>query len=329
MQAHYRINWKSGMRLSDAVFNASDQYHISQLAPLYEMMLNGGYGHLAQPRFRCEIDNSEMSVIEMSVVALTPDGDLMNVQFDHNKRDLFQKLSVPEDREPFVVYLEQLSSEYETFEDSGIPYKALKSNLIFKSEAQSYSNPNAVAVARFEYKQCWMMDNSFIPPCICVKANSDLWNLAHVYSRVLQDLLPGLKSKISSEFAPEVVSLLPLVSSLSIEIRKEIDEMSPKHLITIMQKVIGSMVAVFHGRVAEMIPEKESCEAFVELEYIPNGIGQRVNEGIRLTQLLNQMVMSLRQPVTPEPQQQVMPRMPRQPRVLDTSSERKSFKTRK
>lgn len=318
------------MRLSDAVFNASDEFHASQFQPLYELMLKGGYGHIAQPRYRCEVDNSEMSVIEMNVTALTPNGCLINCQFDHNERNLFQKIPMPVSHDTFIVYLEQSTTEFEAFEDKEIPYRANKLNLIFKPEGINYSNPDAVAVARFEYKQCWMMDSTFIPPCTSLKANADLWNLGHSYSRLLTELSSILRSKTSSEMGIEVVSILPAVTMLSTEVRKEMDELSPKHLVTIMQQIIGVIVAVFQARLPETIPEYDSCVAYTEAEFVSNRISPLVEEGIRLTQVLLPMISGLRQQVVePEPIPQPAPRVVRQPRTLDTSSERKSFKSRK
>ena len=318
------------MRLSDAVFNASDEFHVSQLLPLYELMLKGGYGHLAQPRYRCEVDNSEMSVIEMNVAALTPNGRLINCQFDHNERDLFQKIPMPVSHDAFIVYLEQSTTEFEAFEDKEIPYRADKLNLIFKPEDVNYSNPDAVAIARFEFKQCWMMDNTFIPPCILLKANADLWNLGHSYSRLLADLCSQLRSKTKSEMGIEIISLLPVVAMLSTEVRKEMDELSPKHLVTIMQQIIGTIISVFQTSAPELIPEYDSCEAYMEAEFVSNRIGPLVEEGIRLTQVLLPMISGLRQQLDePEPLPQPSPRVVRQPRPIDTSSERRSFKSRK
>lgn len=317
------------MRLSDAVFNASDEFHISQLLPLYELMLKGGYGHITQQRFRCEVDNNEMSVIEMNVTALTPEGILINTRFDHNERNLFQKIPMPDSRDPFIVYLEQSTSEFEQFEDKGIPYKSYKTSIVLKPESTSYSNPEAVAVARFEYKQCWVMDNSYIAPCVSLKANADLWNLGHVYSRLLSDLSSALLSKASSELGHEVVSIMPVIAMLHTEIRKEMDEMSPKHLVTIMQQTINAITATFLTRASTYIPDNESCVAYIESEFVSNRIEPLVKEGIRLTQLLFQMINGLRQPTIVEPEPQIPQRIARQPRMLDTSSERKSFKSRK
>lgn len=334
MRANYRIDWKSGMRLSDAVFNASDEYQIARFRPLYELMLSGGYGHLSKPRFRCEIDNAEMSVIEMNVTALNPAGGLIETRFDHNERNLFQKMPMPESHEPFIVYIEQSASEFDSFEDKGIPYKAPRTTLIFKPESVHYANPDAIALSRLEYKQCWLIDNTFIPPCVSLKANTDLWNLGHMYSKALSGLTSSLMTKTTSEMGSGIMGLLPVVSVLSTEVSKEMDSISPKHLVTIMQQVIGAVLSVFQTRGTEYVPEYGSCLSFVESEYMSDRIEPLVDEGIRLTQLLTGMVDGLRQPVVvePEPLPQSQPspaRLPRQPRLLDTSSERKSFKSRK
>lgn len=334
MRANYRINWKSGMRLSDAVFNASDEFHISQLLPLYGLMLRDGYGHITQPRFRCETDNAEMSVIEMNVTALTPDGGLIHVMFDHNERDLFQNIPMPEQHDPFIVYLEQSTSDFDTFEDKDIPYRSGRMKLIFKAESTGYANPDAVAVARFEFKQCWVMDNSFIPPCVMVKANADLWNQGHVYSRLLSDLASLLPAKASTGMGMEALSLIPAISMLSTEIRKEMDGMSPKHLVTVMQQALGAIISVFQTGMADCIPEHDACLEYVNAEYVPTRIAALVDEGIRLTRILQQMVAELRPQAAPQPEPAPMPapqpvRVARQPRTPDTSSERRSFKSRK
>lgn len=317
------------MRLSDAVFNAADEYHISRLVPLFMLMLKGGYGHMAQPRFRCEVDNAEMSVIEMNVTALSPSGQFINIQFDHTERGMLQKLPMPESHEPFIVYLEQSDSRFDEFEDKGIPYKTNSISLVFKPESVGYSNPDAIAVARFKYQQCWTMDNAFIPPCITLKANADLWNLTHTYHRILSDLQSALVGKCSSEAGNEVLSLIPVIASITTEVGKERDEMSPKHLVTLMQQCISALYFTFQPGFQYLLSESESYKAFIEAEFLPSRIDILVNEGIRLTQLLLQHIVELKQAVLPQVEPQVVTRPVRQPRMLDTSSERKSFKSRK
>lgn len=321
------------MRLSDAVFRASDDFHLSQLAPLYELMLRGGYGHLIQPRFRCDVDNQEMSVIEMNVMALSPAGELIDVTFSHNDRDLFQKLKMPESTESFIVYLESSENEFDTFTENDIPFRDKKYTLVFKCESANYVSRNAIPVARFEYKQCWMMDMSFIPPCISIHANADLWNLAHLYLKTLKELITSLRFKIDSEMSDVVITLLPVLQSISIEIEKEIDEMTPKHMTTLMQQAVCIVYNGCEINSKYNIPDKDCCATFVNANYNPIKIADLINEGIRLTQILNNLIGGFKQReiIVPEP-------IPARPisqeernisRQRDTSSQRVSFRNKK
>lgn len=331
MRAHYRVNWKSGMRLSDAVFSANDEFHLSQLTPLYELLLRGGYGHIIQPRFRCDVDNQEMSVIEILVRAISPSGELISLSFSHNDRELYQSIAMPTTTDSFIVYLEIVENEIDTFTENDIPFRDKKYNIVLKSESVNFFSRNAVAIARFEYKQCWMMDMSFIPPCISLHANADLWNLSHLFLKTLKDLITSLRLKVNSEMTDVVVALLPVLQRIAIEIEKEIDEMSPKHLTMLMQTVVGIVTDSCDLSGRYVVPEKDNCASFVSVNYNPVKISQLINEGIRLLQILNNLIMGFRarEIYVPEPEPTPTPVPPiirRQPRVVDTSSERKSFR---
>ena len=320
------------MRLSDAVFKASDEFHLSQLAPLYELILRGGYGHLVQPRFRCDVDNQEMSVIEMNVLALSPAGELINVTFSHNDRNLYQNLKMPDSTESFIVYLELADNEFDSFTENEIPFIDKKYTLVFKSDSTNYVSRNAIPVARFEYKQCWMMDMSFIPPCISLHANADLWNLAHLYLKTLKELITSLKFKIDSEMSGIVVALLPALQLISIELEKEIDEMTPKHITTLMQQVVSIVSEGCELNAKYSIPDGSACAAFVNANYNPIKIADLINEGIRLTQILNNLIGGFRQRETIIPVAPVQPERHEErivPRQRDTSSQRVSFRSKR
>ena len=46
MNNKYRVAWQAGMRLTDEIFRASDEYYLSCLQPLYSVLVNGDYGFL-------------------------------------------------------------------------------------------------------------------------------------------------------------------------------------------------------------------------------------------------------------------------------------------
>lgn len=177
------------------------------------------------------------------------------------------------------------------------------------------------------------MDMSFIPPCISLHANADLWNLAHLYLKTLKELLSSLRFKFDSEMSDIVISLFPILLSTSIEIEKEIDEMTPKHITTLMQQVISIVSEGCELNGKYNVPDKDSCVAFVNANYNPIKIADLINEGIRLTQMLNNLIGGFRQReiAVPEPVQVQPTRQEERvfPRQRDTSSQRMSFRNKK
>lgn len=290
MKTNYRIDWKAGMRLSDAIFNASDEFHVSQLMPLYALMLREGYGHLVEPKFRYEVDNDRLSVVEMFCLALSASGRLINIRFDHNERDLFQTLVMPTTYDPFIIYIDASSSKHVSFVDKDIPYRDIDYHLVFKPQSVNYNNPDAVPVARFVYNQGWTMDVAFIPPCTSLKAHADLWNTTFAYTRSLDNLIAALKDKVNSQMEIAIKSLIPTLSIAKMEVEKGIDCITPKRLISIMQQVIYGMVELCELETSCSIPEPEACKAYITSNYHPCKIAEMVNEGIRLTGLLTIMV---------------------------------------
>lgn len=311
MKTKYRIDWKSGMRLSDAVFQASDEFHLAQQTPLYTLMLRGGYGHLVEPRFRYEVDNETLSVIEMACVALSPSGRLLSLRFDHNERELFQSLAMPATYEPFIVYLDASSSGHVSFTEGDIPYRDIDYRLTFKSEATAYNNPDAVPIARFVYDHCWSVDTGFIPPCVSLKANSDLWQLAFGYVKALKELIAALRGKVVSQMETAVCALLPTLCATAVGVEKELDEMSPKHLVTCMQRTISGVCELCSVVPECQVPDPEACQAYIQGNYQAHRIAMQVQEGIRLTRLLTGMVGEFPdKPPVPQPQPEPLPHKP-------------------
>lgn len=335
MKTNYRIDWRAGMRLSDAIFNAADEFHIAQLMPLYALMLREGYGHLAEPKFRYEVDNDTLSVVEMCCLALSSSGRLINIRFDHNERDLFQALPMPATYDPFIIYIDASSSGHVAFVDKDIPYRDADYHLVFKSQSANYTNPDAVPVARFVYNQGWAMDASFIPPCTSLKAHADLWNLAFAYTRSLDNLILALKGKVNSQMEIAVKSLIPTLGMAKMEVEKGIDSITPKRLVIIMQQVVYGIVSLCELESSCSVPEPEAYKAYITENYHPGKIAEMVNQGIRLTDLLIVMVGGfLPKPIVVEPVPEVPPPVNQgsssRTRIeRDANSKRMSFRDKK
>lgn len=331
MNKYYRIDWQGGMRLSDKVFRASDDYVSALFEQSYPLFTQGRYGLFPATvrqhfTFRYEICQTTLSVIELNCLAVTPSGKFIQLHFNQNERDLFQAVSLPDSQAPFLVYLDASSSDYISFEQEEIPFRDLHYKLVIKEESEKYTNPDALAIARFKQDVSWTLDNSFIPPCLFLNANPQLMQSALRYTQVLRAFADQLKLKVHSDARALVTALLAPLSAICLELEKEIDTMTPLHFITRIQQTIQSFVLLCEIDAQYTIPDRAACYEYIRTAYHPLRLAELIAEGIRLTQLLTEVVTTFefRIPDLPEPGPGCPPEAPARRRDFD--SKRRSFK---
>ena len=104
MNNKYRVVWQAGMRLTDEIFRASDEYYLSCLQPLYSVLVNGDYGFLGLPVFRYELTESALSVIELEANAICYSGKLVRLSYSREERTLFQNINLPDNHRNRLYY---------------------------------------------------------------------------------------------------------------------------------------------------------------------------------------------------------------------------------
>lgn len=303
MNSKYRVNWQAGMRLTDATFRAADDFHIWQTQPILAVMVQEGYGFLDAPIVRYELTEDFISFIELQTNAVTYSGKLIRLSFNREERPLFQNIPLPDTTEPIIIFIDKTSNSVVPLANSteGVPVCDADYKILIKLESEHYDNPDAVPFARFFFKRGWQMDASFIAPCVMLRANGSLYNQAANYVRELNSLIEALKKAVDTEQEMLVKAIVPLLCSISVEIEKESDSMSPRHFISLMQQVIQTLVAAAEMEEGIKVPQAEDCKEYVESHYTPYSTAFMVNEGIRLTHALIDLPSSFA-PIAPPPQ---------------------------
>ncbi len=328
MNHNYRVDWQAGMQLSDQVFRAADDYYLSCLRPLYATLVNGDYGFCDLPIFRYELSDSDVSVTELRANAITASGKLIRLDYVKGQRMLFQHITFPDTTNPVILFIDTTSDKTVKVDEPGVtvPLCDVDYQMIVKLETEHYNNPDAVPLARFVFRHGWSLDPSFIAPCITLRSNGALLRAASNYVVELEALSQALQAVVQTDQHDWVMSVLPLLARTSIEIQKEVDSMTPRHLITLMQEVIQVLSVLSHVVEGVVIPEPQQCVAFIESHYTPYVLGEMIEEGIRLTHLLIGMTksFSVRTVSTPMPDPLPVPNRPVR-RPMDTSSMRKKL----
>ncbi len=304
MNNKYRVDWQAGMRLTDEIFRSADEYYLSCLQPLYSALVNGDYGFINMPIFRYEQTESTISVIELELNAICYSGKLIQLSFTREERPLFQNISLPETTEPLILFIDKTSDRTikVTNKNQAVPLCDADYQLLVKFESEHYSNPDAIPFARFVYKHGWCLDSSFIAPCISLRSNGALLRSASNYCVELENLIKALKSSIDTDQYLMIMSVVPALSRILVEVQKESDKMTPRHLITLMQEGVQVLLTLSELEDGVIVPEKERCVAFVESHYTPYVISAMINDGIHLTHTLVDITKSFgeREVVIPE-----------------------------
>lgn len=296
MNNKYRVDWQAGMRLTDEVFRSADEFHLSCLQPLYSVLVNGDYGFLNLPIFRYELTESALSVTELQADAITNSGKLIQLSFTREERLIFQNIKLPDSTDPFILYIDKSSDKIVKINGTNtkVPLCDADYQLLIRAESEHYNNPDAVPLARFIYKHGWSQDATFIAPCVALRANGTLLRSASNYAIEVDGLVRTLKEAVDTEQYILVMSVLPSLVRIMIEVQKESDAMTPRHLITLMQEGIHTLLTLSEMEEDVVIPQRERCVTFVDSHYTPYVIYEMINEGIELTQALTSMVKMFR-----------------------------------
>ena len=307
MNNKYRVAWQAGMRLTDEAFRASDEYYLSCLQPLYAVLVNGDYGFLSLPIFRYELTESALSVIELEANAICYSGKLIRLSYSREERTLFQNINLPDTTEPLILYVDATSEKMVMVsqKEKNVPLCDVDYQILIRPESEHYNNPDAVPLARFTYKHGWSTDPTFIAPCISLRANGMLLRSASNYVVELEGLIKALQASKDTAQILLVMSSIPILTRIAMEVKKESDKMSPRHLITLMQEGIQTLLALSEMEKDVTIPERERCVSFVESHYTPYIISEMVNEGIYLTHALTNIIGTFAVRETKSPKSEV------------------------
>ena len=296
MNNKYRVDWQAGMRLTDEVFRSADEFHLSCLQPLYSVLVNGDYGFLNLPIFRYELTESTLSVTELQADAITNSGKLIQLSFTREERLIFQNIKLPDNTDPFILYIDKSSDKIVKVNGTNtkVPLCDADYQMLIRAESEHYNNPDAVPLARFIYKHGWSQDTTFVAPCVALRANGTLLRSASNYAVEVDALVRALKEAVDTEQYILVMSVLPSLVRIMIEVQKESGTMAPRHLITLMQEGIHTLLTLSEMEENIVIPERERCVTFVDSHYTPYVIHEMVNEGIELTHALISTVKTFR-----------------------------------
>jgi len=266
MKNQQRINWKQGMEITPEIFIESDHYHIAERQMLSALLASRGYGIFPNSKFTIdyELHNNKIEIRIANCIALTKNGDVINIQ---QNTSFIKELPIDEVSECYAVLslVHQAQKQTDESELHIVP----QYDISFLSTNELIENGIPV-LKLLKQNSAWEIDAHYIPPAIALNA---LHSLTNKFIEI-KDII----KKIIGCYPEKDAHYLTLMM-LQIELNNFSSKESPETLIMMMKKFCF-IFQTFLKNVKEMEP-LQSVKTFMDILYNPNEIEKTLVQGLQ------------------------------------------------
>ena len=270
MERHNRIHWVKGLDITPEIFIEADNYHVAERSLLGRFFASRLYGILSERKFhiRKRIDTYTFTLFidDLECLAITSDGYVINIQKD---TPFNKEVSLKEaiGKELYVVL--KVNPYTLTPVDEKELYVGPKYNFVLKRMEETIEN--GIPVLKIYYdndKQCWEIDNTYIPPSIALNSVD-----------ILKEQYYEIKDKLN-----HIVEKLPeddMTCMQTLFLKWELDnyclQESPQELTLLLKKICWMLKLYLKS--AKRMEELPGIKRFIEEQYNPNDIGKILHLG--------------------------------------------------
>ncbi|MCR5132126.1 MAG: hypothetical protein K6C10_11785 [Prevotella sp.] len=307
-----RINWKKGMRLTDEVMLAADQYVAESIGQAIAVAAGGRFGLFTPTRpfqLSLSISRGFVEVETLSCLAVTSSGDIIDVQFDTKYSNSFDtRVQIPDDddiKEYFLI----ITANPEDWKES--TEKCLESNYSFALLGPNKAiDGHSVPIGRIVYEDGWREDNvNFVPPCLCISAHSKYMELFSQFFLVMRNI-DEKTSKMLETGAHDAISIYwPVVQQMMITANTEQDIMTPQQLLSCVQRVIAAFTCACDLDKVLSLEEADVFQNYARTPFNYRNAYIRIKQGLGMCYAINEKIdkFSLLKQEEPVPEPQPMP----------------------
>lgn len=281
-----RIMWKKGMRLTNQVLTLSDKCTEELVSKGFLLSACGRMGLLPGIRkftISIDINNDVIDVISIDCLGLTRDGSLIDVQYDTDYTNSFDTRVLLPSQDTDVRYFLCISALDGVRDTNDGMCESLYGFTVI--EENTPVPANSLPVARILYDEyCWRSDeNDFVPPCLFVNSHPKYEELARKFLHNLKEINAGLPQQLNTEKKDAVKIFWPLVQQLMITMDKEQDTMTPKALLSKLQKLAGAFYCACHLDEYITVSDPAQYISFINLSYNEKNAYEIISEGVDLS----------------------------------------------
>ncbi len=238
-----RISWKKGMRLTDEVLLAADQYMEESISHGIAVAAGGRFGLFTPThpfKLSLSISRGFVEVESLSCMAITRAGDIIDVKYNTQYSNSFDtRVEIPnvdDTRELFLV----ISVEPEDWKEGSNGYMEPSYTFSLIGPNQAISD-HAVPIGRIVYDEGWREDNvNFVPPCLYLSAHNKFMELHSQFISLLQTIDSKTRNQIETGAHDAISIYWPVVQQMLIMANTEQETMTPQQLLSAVQRVVGT-----------------------------------------------------------------------------------------
>lgn len=304
-----RISWKKGMRLTDEVLLAADQYMEESINHAVAVAAGGRFG-LYTPAYPFQlslsISRGFVEVESLTCMAVTCAGDIIDVRFNTQYANSFDtRVKIPDIDDAKELFL-IISVDPDDWKESvnGYMEPSYTFSLIGPHQA---INHHSVPIARIVYDEGWREDSvNFVPPCLYLSAHNKYMELHSQFISLLQSIDSKTRTQIDTGAHDAISIYWPVVQQMLITANTEQEVMTPQQLLSCVQRVIGAFTCACD---LDEVLSLEDAEVFRNYTRVPFNYRiayLRIKQGLGMCYAINEKIekfslLKKEEPPKPEP----------------------------
>lgn len=287
-----RISWKKGMRLTDEILRASDRCIIESLNHAYRLGISGRFGLIPSKNgfhVSININKDFLDVEELECLAITQDGNLIDIKFDTGfTKTNYTNVIIPSTEENAMLLTVKVKNDEWTDIDETYCEPAYAFSLI--SEKTKLA-PDSFPIARIVNEYGWRIDDiNFIPPCTNISSHWVFEKQAKQFIDILQYANAQLENSIDADCKTALHICWPAMKQIQISMEKDIDTMSPMNFFGNIQKFISAFYCGCMLDDSLDLSEAEKFRNYIQSPYDFKDVYKRIKEGLELCTSINEKI---------------------------------------
>lgn len=288
-----RISWKKGMRLTDEVFLAADQYVAESIGQAVAVASGGRFGLFTPIRpfqLSLSISRGFVEVETLSCMAVTAAGDIIDVKFDTQYSSSFDtRVQIPNDEDAKEFFL-IISANPNNWRESGDEY--LEPNYTFALVGPNKANDvHSVPIGHIVYEDGWREDNvNFVPPCLCLSAHGKFMELHGQFISLLRSIDEKTRKHIDTGAHDAISIYWPVVQQMLITASTEQDIMGPQQLLSCVQRVVAAFTCACDLDNVLSLEDSETFRNYTRLPFNYRIAYLRIKQGLGICYAINEKI---------------------------------------